>query len=92
MKIHKFYLDNSKLVTRYKNLFKKCSFAYFQQSINWAISIKNMGPDIPIFLLCETNNIDVAGIPIYLFSGKYGKIMTSIPQPGPVGEFFTFQI
>lgn len=88
MKIHNFYLEDLELVARYENLFSKCDFAYFQQSISWAISIKNIGPDIPMFLLCEIDNVDVAGVPIYLFYGKYGKIMTSVPQPGPAGGIF----
>ncbi len=48
----------------------------------------DIGPDIPIFLICEVNGVDVAGVPIFLFSGKYGAIMTSIPQPGPAGGIF----
>ena len=88
LKVHRFDLKDIDLIKRYENLHRKCEFAFFQQSVAWAHSIKDFGPDVPIFLLCEINNIDVAGIPIYLFSGKYGNIMTSIPQPGPVGGLF----
>ena len=70
IKVHRFYFFQTELLTRYEKLFLNSNNAFIQQSPNWAKAIKDLGPDIPIFLLCEYDEMDVAGMPLYLFDGE----------------------
>ena len=86
--IHEFYIDDKLLVNRYELLLAACPNAFIQQSIQWSMAIKDEGPDVPIFLLIELDGEAIAGMPLYLFKVDWGNIITSIPQPGPIGGVF----
>jgi Acetyltransferase (GNAT) domain len=59
-----------------------------QQSSDWAEAIRDRGPDRPLFLLCERDGLPVAGLPLYLYRSPAGSVLTSVPQPGPMGGVF----
>lgn len=72
----------------YDRLFEASPRAFLQQSTYWAEVIKDLGPDKPIFLLCRDGSHDVAGLALYLYEHPLGNILTSVPQPGPLGGIF----
>ena len=76
------------LIDRYDRLFEECPDAFIQQSTHWAEVIKDLGPDRPVFLLCHHGGQDIAGLPLYLYENDLGNILTSVPQPGPLGGIF----
>ena len=88
MQIIEIDFTDKRLVERYDRLFEECPNAFIQQSTYWSNVIKDLGPDKPIFLLCENAGQDVAALPLYLYEHELGNIMTSIPQPGPLGGIF----
>src|SRR5207249_1087653 len=73
---------------RYDALFAACPAAFVQQSSPWAEAIAPLGPDRVILLLFHDGTRDVAGLPLYLFEGPSGPVLTSVPQPGPLGGVF----
>lgn len=77
-----------RLVRRYEQLFDECPDACIQQSTDWADVIQDLGPDLPIFLLCEHDGRDIAALPLYLYEQPTGNILNSVPQPGPLGGVF----
>lgn len=79
---------DKRLIERYDHLFEGCPNAFMQQSTYWAEVIKDLGPDKPIFLLCNDMGEDIAGLPLYLYEHELGNILTSVPQPGPLGGIF----
>jgi CelD/BcsL family acetyltransferase involved in cellulose biosynthesis len=81
-------LADAALRVRYEALFDRCPGAFVQQSTDWADVIRNLGPDRPVLLLARDNGVDVAGLPLYRFDGRFGPILTSVPQPGPLGGVF----
>jgi Acetyltransferase (GNAT) domain len=84
-----FELDQPVYRDRYDRLFESCETAFIQQSSDWADVIAAVCPDRPIFLLCEQNGVDIAGLPLYLYHSPLGNILTSVPAPGPLGGIFT---
>ncbi|MFZ5807316.1 MAG: GNAT family N-acetyltransferase [Verrucomicrobiota bacterium] len=88
MDVQKIDLALSEDRRRYDDLFEQCPQAFIQQSTDWADVISGMGPDEPMFLIASENSKDVAGLPLYLFRGKHGNILTSVPQNGPLGGVF----
>jgi hypothetical protein len=73
---------------RYDRFFENCENAFIQQSSYWAEVIRDLGPDEPVFLLYGEDGRDLAGLPLYLFRSPFGNILTSVPQPGPLGGIF----
>lgn len=73
----------------YDALFEACPGAFVQQSSDWAEVIAPRGPDRPVFLLARAGGEAVAGLPLYLYEHALGNILTSVPQPGPLGGVFT---
>lgn len=88
MDVVAFDLANLQLRERYDRLFESCPSAFIQQSTYWAEVIQDLGPDRPIFLLCRDGQEDVGGLPLYLTKHALGNILTSVPQPGPLGGLF----
>lgn len=88
LKIEQFGLGDTVLRQRYDALFEACPNAYIQQSTLWAEAIKDLGPDEPIFLLAHVDGQDLAGLPLYLYRQPTGNVLTSVPQPGPMGGVF----
>ncbi len=84
-----FGLGDEALGARYDRLHADCPAAYIQQSTHWARVVAPLGPDEPIFLLASNAAGDVAGLPLYLFRAAPGAILTSVPQPGPLGGIFS---
>ena len=74
--------------SRYDALFEACPHALIQQSTLWAELIRDLGPDEPVFLLADRDGEPVGGLPLYLFRGPAGSILTSVPQAGPLGGVF----
>src|SRR5437867_2601579 len=74
---------------RYDQLFGACPRASIQQSSLWAEVIGDIGPDQPMFLLANDGGQDVAGLPLYLYEHPLGNVLSSVPQPGPLGGVFT---
>jgi hypothetical protein len=73
---------------RYDALFESCPDALIQQSSWWADVVAPLGPDEPILLLASVDGLDVGGLPLYVFEGEAGPIVTSVPQAGPMGGVF----
>lgn len=73
---------------RYDRLLSECPNAFIQQSTAWTDVIAGLGPDRPLFLVCCQDGRDVGGLPLYLFEHPLGNILTSVPQPGPLGGVF----
>jgi hypothetical protein len=73
---------------RYDALFESCPGAFIQQSSLWADAIAPLGPDRPLLLVWHDGTRDVAGLPLYLYLHPLGNVMTSVPQPGPLGGIF----
>jgi hypothetical protein len=88
MRVIEFTLRDDDPRQRYDALFEACPRAFIQQSTLWAKAISDIGPDEPIFLLAERDGVPVAGLPLYLFHGPAGSILTSVPQAGPLGGVF----
>jgi Acetyltransferase (GNAT) domain len=88
MQVIAFDLTESDKRQRYDNLFNACPHAFVQQSTYWADVIQDLSPDRPIFLLAVDRGRDVGGLPLYLFEGRPGPILTSVPHPGPLGGVF----
>lgn len=89
MEIVEFCLSDRRWREQYDQLFESCPCAFIQQSTAWAEIIGDLGPDQPIFLLLIEEGIALAGLPLYLYRGRRGPILTSVPQPGPLGGIFT---
>ena len=77
--------NDNQLVDRYNRFFECCPNASIQLSTYWADVISGLGPDKPIFLICSHDGKDIAGFPLYLYQNQFGNILTSVPQPGPLG-------
>lgn len=75
-------------VVRYERLFDECPDACIQQSMDWCRAISGLGPDRPLFLLCTDGKQDLGGLPLYFYEAPTGNILTSVPQPGPLGGVF----
>jgi len=75
-------------VARYERLFDECPDACIQQSMDWCRAIASLGPDRPLFLICTDGTQDLAGLPLYLYEADTGNVLTSVPQPGPLGGVF----
>jgi hypothetical protein len=88
MQVIAFDLAETDKRARYDRLFAACPHAFIQQSTQWADVIADLGPDRPIFLLATDGGRDVGGLPVYLFEGQPGSILTSVPQAGPLGGVF----
>lgn len=88
LSIQQFSLEDRDVRTRYDRLFDSCPTAFIQQSSQWAEVIKDLGPDLSILLLCSGGGEELAGLPLYLFQQEAGAILTSVPQPGPLGGVF----
>lgn len=88
IRIEEVNLQDAAARGRYDRLFEACPGALIQQSSYWADAIAPIGPDRPIFLLCSLGDDAVAGLPLYLYRGPDGPILTSVPQAGPLGGIF----
>ncbi len=83
-----FGLEDHARRRRYDDLFERCPDAVIQQSTWWAEVIADLGADRPVFLLCERAGEPVAGLPLYLYTGGLGTLVSSVPQAGPLGGIF----
>lgn len=88
MEVLELGLEDAALRARYDELFENCPDAFVQQSTYWAEVIRDLGPDRPIFLLCQAGEQPIAGLPLYLYENPHGNILTSVPQAGPLGGVF----
>lgn len=73
---------------QYDELIDACPQAFIQQTTLWAEIVSGIGPDEPIFLMAIEHGAAVAGLPLYLYQGPAGSILTSVPQLGPLGGVF----
>lgn len=62
-----------------------CPSSFAQQTIGWRNVIAPIGPDESHFLVCQRREEIVGVLPAYAFQGSLGKILTSVPQAGPLG-------
>ena len=88
MDVLEFGLEEAAPRARYDELFAACPAALIQQSTWWAEVIQELGPDRPIFLLCQRDGEALGGLPLYLYQGRLGNLLTSVPQAGPLGGVF----
>src|SRR5262245_5451084 len=88
MDVVAFGLDDGAARRQYDALFADCPHAFIQQSTAWAEAIAALGPDQPLFLMAVREGAAVGGLPLYLFQGPAGSILTSVPQAGPLGGVF----
>jgi CelD/BcsL family acetyltransferase involved in cellulose biosynthesis len=88
MDVLEFGLEEATPRALYDALFEACPGALIQQSTWWAEVIQELGPDRPIFLLCQRNGEALGGLPLYLYHGRLGNLLTSVPQAGPLGGVF----
>lgn len=77
--------NNAQSEKDYDLLLNACEYGFTQQSTLWRDVIQELGPDEPFLLLARDNGTPVGALPLYLYRGKFGNIMTSVPQPGPHG-------
>jgi hypothetical protein len=87
MEVVAFGLDDVHTRRQYDALFADCPRAFIQQSTLWAEAIRGLGPDEPIFLMALEGKA-IGGLPLYLYRGPAGSVLTSVPQPGPLGGVF----
>lgn len=85
IKIQYILAGNLKEEKRYQQFLEKIPQAYFQQSLEWRNVINSFKTDKSVIIAVLENSQIIAAIPLYIFPGKYGKIITSIPYPGPLG-------
>ncbi|KAF0224413.1 MAG: hypothetical protein FD176_1169 [Rhodospirillaceae bacterium] len=69
-------------------LFAACPDAFIQQSPAWAEIVAPLGPDDAFFLVAAIDGRPLAGLPLYCCDGVAGKVVTSVPQAGPLGGIF----
>lgn len=77
--------EGSQAERDYDSVIDNCKYGFIQQSTVWRDVIRGLGPDEPYLLLGRNNGRPVGVLPLYLYRGKFGNIMTSVPQPGPLG-------
>ncbi|MBI5639477.1 MAG: hypothetical protein HZA17_03530 [Nitrospirae bacterium] len=77
--------EGSQFDSKYDAFLDTCRYSFVQQSTVWREVIKDLGPDEPYLLLAEEDGVPVGALPLYLYRGRFGNIMTSVPQPGPHG-------
>ncbi len=77
--------EGSQAEREYDSVIDNCKYGFIQQSTIWRDVIRDIGPDEPYLLLARDNGRPVGALPLYLYKGKFGNIMTSVPQPGPLG-------
>ena|SRR3989338_2452558 len=77
--------ESSQAETEYDSVIDNCKYGFIQQSTVWRDVIRGLGPDEPHLLLGRDNGKPVGVLPLYLYRGKFGNIMTSVPQPGSLG-------
>jgi len=65
--------------------FEHCPGSFAQQTPAWRNVIAPLGPDAPHFLVCRRAGEVVGVMPAYAFDGPLGRILTSVPQAGPLG-------
>lgn len=71
-----------------RELFAACPDAFIQQSPAWADIVAPLGPDDAFFLVAKIDGRPLAGLPLYCCDGVAGKVVTSVPQAGPLGGIF----
>ncbi|MGC2061578.1 MAG: GNAT family N-acetyltransferase [Thermodesulfovibrionales bacterium] len=69
----------------YDRFLAVCRYGFIQQSSIWRDVIKGLGPDEPYLLLARDGGNPVGAMSLYCYRGRFGNIMTSVPQPGPLG-------
>jgi hypothetical protein len=62
-----------------------CPASVAQQTSAWRAVITSIDRDEPLFLGCRQAGRLVGVLPAYRFEGPLGAILTSVPQPGPLG-------
>lgn len=62
-----------------------CPTSVVQQTRVWRDVITAIDRDEPLFLGCRDGGRLVGVLPAYRFAGPLGAILTSVPQPGPLG-------
>ena len=77
--------EGSRAERDYDSVIDNCKYGFIQQSTVWRNVISGLGPDEPYLLLARDNGRPVGVLPLYLYRGKFGNIITSVPQPGPLG-------
>lgn len=68
-----------------ERFFDACPASFAQQTVAWRNVIAPIGPDEPCFLVCRRGEEIRGVLPAYAFEGRLGRIMTSVPQAGPLG-------
>lgn len=59
--------------------------SFAQQTTSWRSVITEIDEDDACFLICKRDEEIVGLLPMYRFVGPRGTILTSVPQPGPLG-------
>ncbi|MBN2454243.1 GNAT family N-acetyltransferase [Candidatus Woesearchaeota archaeon] len=72
--------DNS-----YKDFLEKTPESLAQQTAEWKEVLKEVINDEACYLIATEDGRAVGAMPSFIYSGKYGKIITSIPFAGPYG-------
>lgn len=85
MQVITFALDEFDKRERYDSVLNACPDAFVQQTTQWADVIARHGPDRALFLLAVDTGQDVGALPLFLYHGGAGPILTSVPQAGPLG-------
>ncbi len=62
-----------------------CPESFAQQTVGWRNVIAPIGPDDPFFQVCRRAGEICGVLPAYAFEGPLGRILTSVPQAGPLG-------
>ena len=85
MKLIQFNLGDTRARKIYDQLIDDSPLGFVQQSSYWADTITKNGDNEAIFIMIERNGVAIGGLPLYIFSGPIGSVLTSIPGAGPLG-------
>ena len=85
MEIVRFKVDDEVNLREYEQFLEDCPNTFIQQTSHWAKILTKCGEYEPIFLMVKHNGAAVGALPLYVFHGSLGSIITSTPEAGPLG-------
>lgn len=85
LRVERVTLGSEASESAYRTFCESCPQVVAQQTLEWCYTIKDLGPDEPYLLMAKEGETVVGILPAYLYRHPLGNILTSVPQPGPLG-------
>lgn len=85
LKVESVVLGSEDSENAYRDFCERCPQVVAQQTLEWCYTIKDLGPDEPFLLMAKEGEAVVGILPAYLYRSPLGNVLTSVPQPGPLG-------